>query len=287
MKTMFKLIFVSLLLPLLAIAQDEISLSTGIIGNGRLLGAKTYDGQATVGILGIDSNGNTVVKSISGKTVLFGSGTLESASDVILKTDSDAQRLLTFGASSDTALTLKFGDGGTTATQQIFIGASTADADDDSTLVIGGGGAAGSTRGATITLPGEEVAGGGDLTFDTGVGDHIIFNIAGSEQFRVKAGEIEFITGQSANIDAQTSPLNFQIGGTNTAAIVTAGITTIGTFTSSKTSDLGWSVVAGANTACNTTCTSACVVGQDSGSSNIFVGCTDATADVCLCAGAS
>lgn len=60
---------------------------------------------------------------------------------------------------------------------------------------------------------------------------------------------------------------------------------------SSKTTDAGWAVVAGANTACNTTCTSACVVGFDQGTLGAVVGsivaCTDATADQCLCAGAS
>lgn len=53
---------------------------------------------------------------------------------------------------------------------------------------------------------------------------------------------------------------------------------------SSATTDLGWAVTSGANTACNTTCTSACVFGWDG--TNI-VACTDATADKCLCAGAS
>lgn len=60
-----------------------------------------------------------------------------------------------------------------------------------------------------------------------------------------------------------------------------------GTITSSVATSIGWSVVAGANTACNTTCTSGCVVGQDTGTANVFVACDSATADVCLCAGAS
>lgn len=60
-----------------------------------------------------------------------------------------------------------------------------------------------------------------------------------------------------------------------------------GTITSSIATSIGWSVVAGANTACNTTCTNGCVVGQDTGTANVFVACDSATADVCLCAGAS
>lgn len=60
-----------------------------------------------------------------------------------------------------------------------------------------------------------------------------------------------------------------------------------GTFTSTRTTDLGWSVVAGANTACNTTCTNACVFGEDTSVVGTIVSCTDATADQCLCAGSN
>lgn len=55
----------------LALTEDDISISTGIIGGGKLLGAKTYDNNTTVGIIGIDSSGNTTVKSLSGKKVDF------------------------------------------------------------------------------------------------------------------------------------------------------------------------------------------------------------------------
>jgi len=55
-----------------------------------------------------------------------------------------------------------------------------------------------------------------------------------------------------------------------------------------STSDLGWAVVAGANTVCNTTCTSACVFGVNTAATEAdIVDCTDATADECLCAGSS
>lgn len=60
-----------------------------------------------------------------------------------------------------------------------------------------------------------------------------------------------------------------------------------GTFTSTANS-FGWSVVAGADTACTTTCTSACVFGVNTASLTAdIVDCADATADECLCAGAS
>lgn len=57
--------------------------------------------------------------------------------------------------------------------------------------------------------------------------------------------------------------------------------------TSSSTGALGWAPVAGVNTACNTTCTSACVFGIDTAAPQTWLACTDATADMCLCAGAS
>lgn len=66
---MKKLLLLSVLFAGIAFAQDNISQSTGIVGNGRMLGAKTYDGQTTVPVLGVDSSGNTTVNSLSGKTV--------------------------------------------------------------------------------------------------------------------------------------------------------------------------------------------------------------------------
>lgn len=52
-----------------------------------------------------------------------------------------------------------------------------------------------------------------------------------------------------------------------------------------RATDIGWSVQAAANQACNTTCTSACVFGEDTSVLGSFVACNDATADRCVCAG--
>lgn len=60
-----------------------------------------------------------------------------------------------------------------------------------------------------------------------------------------------------------------------------------GKFTSAGTSDLGWTPVNAANQACNTTCTSACIVGLDTAAVGNFLACADATADSCICAGSS
>jgi hypothetical protein len=57
----------------------------------------------------------------------------------------------------------------------------------------------------------------------------------------------------------------------------------------STANDMGWTINSGADTACTTTCTSACIVGFDNGAADAeaLVSCASATADVCLCAGAS
>ena len=95
----------------------------------------------------------------------------------IVQVRSDANRLFTFDGSSDTALSMTFGDAGVTALQVLTISPSTADADDDATLQLG---FASGTRGAGITLPGEEVSGGSDITYNAGTGDTHIFQIAGT-----------------------------------------------------------------------------------------------------------
>ena len=65
-------------------------------------------------------------------------------------------------------------------------------------------------------------------------------------------------------------------------------LTASGKILSQRNTDLGWAVVAGANAACNTTCTSACVFGVNTAATEAdIVGCVDATADECLCAGAN
>jgi len=273
MKKKLLLIALLALCASMAFAQEEISISTGVIGNGRYLGAKTYDGQLTIGVLGLDSSGNAVLKSNAG---------------VVQRADGDANRLLTFDASSDAALTQTFGDGGTTATQILTISASTADADDDSSLILCGGGGTANTRGACITLPGEEVSGGGDITYSAGASDTHIFQVGGTTEATLSNDTLTF-TGASFAFVPGATAIYFQNNANNATnlGIANAGAITIrSTLTSSATSDLGWSVVNSANQACNTTCTSACVIGMDAGAS-AFLACSDATADSCLCAGAS
>ena len=70
MNKSYTIILALLLLPMLALAQDDIS-AGDVIGNGRYLGAKTVDGQTTVPVLGVDSSGNTAVNALSGKSVIL------------------------------------------------------------------------------------------------------------------------------------------------------------------------------------------------------------------------
>lgn len=152
--------------------------------------------------------------------------------DLVVRVDADSQRLQTFGASSDTALTYTFGDGGTTAVQQLTISASTADADDDSTLILAGGGADGGTRGASITLPGEEVSGGSDITYNSGTGDDHVFKTAGTTTMTLASTGSLVLAGSGQTI---TLPLaggggacagTFTCNGASAVTVTTSCITT-------------------------------------------------------------
>ncbi len=69
--TVAAILFINAFIAFNVSAQQDISDSTGIIGNGRYLGAKTVDGQTTVGVLGIDADGNTRVNANSGEDIVL------------------------------------------------------------------------------------------------------------------------------------------------------------------------------------------------------------------------
>lgn len=95
----------------------------------------------------------------------------------------------------------------------------------------------------------------------------------------VGTGAVSFPGGISAPISGSDNI-------TTTGVITGGSFVSTGNITSSAVTNIGWSVVAGANTACNTTCTNACVFGQNTADMTI-VNCAAATADVCVCAGAN
>lgn len=62
---MLRNLLLTILIAVPVFAQDDINLGN-IIGAGKYQGAKTSDGQTVVPVLGVNSNGNTEVNSLSG-----------------------------------------------------------------------------------------------------------------------------------------------------------------------------------------------------------------------------
>lgn len=99
----------------------------------------------------------------------------------------------------------------------------------------------------------------------------------------VGAAAFAAITATTGDFTGAVEALSFS-GSTlkTTSGAVIGGVLTV------NTSNNIWSVTAGANTACNTTCVSACVFGVNTAATEAdIVACSDATADECLCAGAA
>lgn len=289
-----KALIASLLIAIPVFAQDNISLDPGPIGNGRLLGAKTYDGQTTVGVLGIDSSGNTTLQSLSGKTVsLPGTATITGLVTA------------TAGLTATTGNIIA-----TSATAKYIRGASSIDS--DITAVTGStpgftniGDADTGMQYVAVNI-GADSTGADFMGFKTRstAADANTIVSSGDVLMRLRAlgadgaayrpaASIEFTvsgTPGSSDMPGKIALRTTPDGSATLADVLTldqdkAALFT-GTVRSSATSDIGWSVVAGANTACNTTCTSACVFGWDAGTTAI-VNCASALADNCVCAGAS
>lgn len=272
--------------PILKVGSDGVvyygTSGVPVVPNNTYIKARNAAGTASIDVLKVDGNDDTVINADSGDVIIlspggtsevtFDNGTItytdptgyiRSAGGMVIQADSDGQRAFTFDASSDTVQTLTFGDGGTTAAQELFIGASTADADDDGASYLLGGGGSSSTRGGRVTVQGNEYAStGGSAALVGGA---------------IATGHVSLQTNHgSANVLLQP-------GGTT---LWTANST--GEIIGAGTSTIGWTVKAGANTACTTTCVTPCVFGIDSASLVAdIVACSDATADECLCAGAS
>ena len=96
----------------------------------------------------------------------------------------------------------------------------------------------------------------------------------------------------SSTFETDTDTGLYRVGA-NALGISTGGtrkftINSTGELLGGGTATLGWAVKAGANTACTTTCITPCVFGVNTAATEAdIVGCADATADECLCAGAS
>lgn len=122
---------------------------------------------------------------------LYTGTSIISKTSQILQVRQDPQRLFTLDASSDTAFTLKWGDGGTTATQILSIVSGNADADDDATLKLSGGGSSSVTQGAIAELYGNETASVGALILKAGnnaSGDVILGTTGTNGKIRLETG---------------------------------------------------------------------------------------------------
>lgn len=104
-------------------------------------------------------------------------------------------------------------------------------------------------------------------------------------QYNAPTGSLhEFSINGVQKGDVDINGFNGTLGGTTPAVANVTNLAGHGTILSNDASGLGWHVLAHANQACNTTCTSGgCAFGFDSGTT-LPVACTDATADVCVCA---
>lgn len=240
------------LMPLFTAAQaaelcGAFSAGTiGVLANNTYAVARNAANGANINVWKVDTGDNTVINS--------------SASDELrLQLEDDASRLIFFTAASDAAIAMKWGDSGTTATQILTVSASTSDADDDSSLVLAGGGAAGATRGSSITLAGEEVAGGGDITYNTGTGDTHIFQVAGTTELTIADDALTF-SGAAAKIVPGATSLTFR---NNADSASNISIADAGTITLGRAADLNFGVglatigfqEATAGTACSGTLT--------------------------------
>lgn len=80
----------------------------------------------------------------------------------------------------------------------------------------------------------------------------------------------------------------FEVKSSSGTGLYTTGsgnVVMSGTLLIQRPTDAGWSLVSATNQACNTTCTSACIFGEDTGVLGTLLSCSATSSDVCLCAG--
>lgn len=267
------------------------SLTTGILKN-----------TTTTGVLSIASAGTDFVApgtTISTTSPLTGGGDLstnrtfainDAAADGSTK-GAAAFNSTNFSASSGVVNTIQniattssptFQDFALSDTTPLFTFTDTTAGDDDWTC---------GANGDNFTCDNIDVAGTdftiagatGNATFKGSVTTTAIVD-SGLTNGRVPIAGIGGLLGDDSDMTFSVNTLT--VTGVSVGA---TGISTSGNITSSGTGTLGWSVVAVANQACTTTCTSACVMGVNVALGNVtnIVNCADATADTCLCAGAS
>lgn len=171
--------------------------------NNTFLKARNAADDADLNVLKVDTSNRTTFDS-TGSILVYVDSVLEmqfadnlinffgvtpvisSAGFLQFTVGADSNRRLTFDASSDTALTLQFGDSGTTAAQTFTLSGNTSDADDDSILNLASGGATGITRGAYSTLAGNESSDSGAYRIFSGNFATADVSIAAQDDFIVE-----------------------------------------------------------------------------------------------------
>ncbi len=155
------------------------------LNNNTYLQSKDAAGTGEVNLLKADASDNTVLNAETGKNIQLAingtaevtvsddliafsgtTGTVQSAGSLVFKASGDAQRVLTFSGSSDTALSLTFGDA--TANQVLSIGSLTANGTDNATVHISAA-TNSAARSPFISIFGNQVASdGGKLLISAG-----------------------------------------------------------------------------------------------------------------------
>jgi hypothetical protein len=171
-----------------------------------------------------------------------------------------------------------FADGTTALTDpenSIYIGygAYGKDNSDNNTIVIGYNAIG---RGANSTEIGSSSTTLTHINGNVGIGTIT----AGS---RLTVSGVGTTTGRAFEIDDSVYANKFIVLDNGNVGIGTTAPT--GAFIVSSADTIGWTIKNASNTACSTTCTSACVMGLDTAAVGPFLDCSNTTADTCLCAG--
>lgn len=140
----------------------------------------------------------------------------------------------------------------------------------------------------TVHLQIQEPAGQSDLVGADIAGKNVVPNNVSVTTVTVSG--VSSLRGGFISNASSTVAAGLQVAGNLSASstMSVAATTTLSDgLVSTKVTNIGWSVVNSANQACNTTCTSACVFGEDTAVLGQIVDCSSAIADTCVCAGPS
>lgn len=176
-----------------------------VVANDTYIKSRNAAGNASISVLKVDATDDTVLNADSGDVIKLAiagtteatvrddsiafsgsAATIAGSGAIRISPEDNTIRRYNFITVTDAIHDITWGNSGTTAVQDLVVGASTSDADDDSTLYLSGGGlssgavVSNGTRGAYIQIPGEEVSGGSDITYNAGAGDTHIFQVAGT-----------------------------------------------------------------------------------------------------------